>query len=67
VFPLTTVQTRIIHLIRNSLAFVSWKDRKLIMPKSESDLPGGNGRGPAPPSSTISRPNGERYPAIGQA
>ena len=31
-FPLTTVQTCIIHLIRNSLAFVSWKDRKLIMP-----------------------------------
>jgi putative transposase len=26
------VQTCIIHLIRNSLAFVSWKDRKLIMP-----------------------------------
>jgi putative transposase len=32
VFPLTTVQTCIIHLIRNSLAFVSWKDRKRIMP-----------------------------------
>src|SRR5690348_14177453 len=32
VFPLTTVQTCIIHLIRNSLAFVSWKDRKLIIP-----------------------------------
>jgi putative transposase len=32
VFPLTTVQTCIIHLIRNSLAFVSWKDRRLIMP-----------------------------------
>src|ERR1700730_1567174 len=32
IFPLTTVQTCIIHLIRNSLAFVSWKDRKLIMP-----------------------------------
>ena len=32
VFPVTTVQTCIIHLIRNSLAFVLWKDRKLIMP-----------------------------------
>ena len=31
-FPDTTVQTCIIHLIRNSLAFVSWKDRKQIMP-----------------------------------
>src|SRR5205085_3021302 len=28
VFPQTTVQTCIVHLIRNSLAFVSWKDRK---------------------------------------
>lgn len=32
VFPQTTVQTCIVHLIRNSLAFVSWKDRKRIMP-----------------------------------
>ncbi len=32
VFPETTVQTCIVHLIRSSLAFVSWKDRKRIMP-----------------------------------
>jgi putative transposase len=32
VFPQTVVQTCIVHLIRNSLAFVSWKDRKAIMP-----------------------------------
>src|ERR1051325_7690500 len=31
-FPQTTVQTCIVHLIRNSLAFVSWKDRKAILP-----------------------------------
>lgn len=31
-FPKTLVQTCIVHLIRNSLAFVSWKDRKAIMP-----------------------------------
>lgn len=29
-FPLTTVQTCIVHLIRNSLEFVSWKDRKAV-------------------------------------
>ena len=29
-FPQTTVQTCIVHLIRNSLAFASWKDRKKI-------------------------------------
>ena len=32
VFSQTTVQTCIVHLIRNSMAFVSWKDRKQIMP-----------------------------------
>ena len=26
------MQTCIVHLIRNSLAFVSWKDRKTILP-----------------------------------
>ena len=31
-FPQTTVQICIVHLIRNSLAFVSWKDRKAILP-----------------------------------
>ncbi len=32
VFPQTVVQTCIVHLIRNRLAFVSWKDRKAILP-----------------------------------
>jgi putative transposase len=31
VFPETLVQTCIVHLIRNSLAFVSWKDRKKLV------------------------------------
>ncbi len=31
VFPETTVQTRIVHLIRNSLSFCSWKDRKAVV------------------------------------
>lgn len=30
VFPKAQVQTCIVHLIRHSLAFVSWKDRKLV-------------------------------------
>lgn len=30
VFPETIVQTCIVHLIRNSMSFASWKDRKLI-------------------------------------
>ena len=32
VFPRTAVQTCIVHLIRNSMAFVAWKDRKRVMP-----------------------------------
>ena len=31
VYPGTLVQTCIVHLIRNSLAFVSWKDRKSVV------------------------------------
>ena len=32
VFPRTIVQTCIVHLIRHSLRFVSWQDRKQLMP-----------------------------------
>ena len=32
VFPDTVVQTCIVHLIRHSLRFVSWKDRKPVVP-----------------------------------
>ena len=32
VFPQTVVQTCIVHLIRHSLSFVNWKDRKAVMP-----------------------------------
>ena len=31
-FPQTVVQTCIVHLIRHSLEFVSWKDRKPVVP-----------------------------------
>ena len=30
VFPATTLQSCIVHLIRNSLDFASWKDRKAL-------------------------------------
>jgi putative transposase len=32
VFPKTIVQTCIVHLVRSSTRFVSWKDRKALMP-----------------------------------
>src|SRR6201989_405523 len=36
VFPQTLVQTCIVHLIRNSLSFVTWKDRKAILPSIQA-------------------------------
>src|SRR3546814_18469070 len=30
VFPATTLQTCIVHLIRNSLGYAGWKDRKAL-------------------------------------
>src|SRR3974390_625275 len=36
VYPETIVQTCIVHLIRNSLAFVTWKDRKAILPSIQA-------------------------------
>jgi putative transposase len=32
VFPETQVQTCIVHLVRHSLSFVTWKDRRTVMP-----------------------------------
>ncbi|MDE5458835.1 hypothetical protein GWE18_40125 [Bradyrhizobium sp. CSA112] len=39
VFPKTMVHTCIVHLICNSLSFVSWKDRKAILPSIKVTLP----------------------------
>ena len=39
VFPRHQVQTCIVHLIRHSLEFVSWKDRKAVAGELKDDLP----------------------------
>src|ERR1700750_440082 len=67
VFPLTTVQTCIIHLIRNSLAFVSWKDRKLIMPDLKAIYRAETAETAAAELEAFEAQWGKRYPAIGQA
>jgi putative transposase len=67
VFPLTTVQTCIIHLIRNSLAFVSWKDRKLIMPDLKAIYRAETAEAAAAELDAFEAEWGKRYPAIGQA
>jgi putative transposase len=66
VFPLTTVQICIIHLIRNSLAFVSWKDRKLIMPDLKVIYWAETAEAAAA-LDAFEAEWGKRYPAIGQA
>src|SRR6201988_2070891 len=67
VFPLTTVQTCIIHLIRNSLAFVSWKDRKLIMPDLKAIYRAETAKTAAAELEAFEAQWGKRSPAIGQA
>jgi transposase-like protein len=40
-YPATNLQTCIVHLIRNSLDYASWKDRKALavaIKRSSSDL-----------------------------
>ena len=66
-FPLTTVQTCIVHLIRNSLAFVSWKDRKLILPDRKAIYRAETAEAAAAELEAFDAPWGKRYPAIGQA
>ena len=39
VFPATTLQTCIVHLIRNSLAFGTWKERKPIAAAFDQSIP----------------------------
>ena len=65
VFPQAQVQTCIVHLIRNSLDFVSWKDRKAVAAAlkeiyraTDAD---GRRRGPG---RLREGPWGRKYPAI---
>jgi len=67
VFPLTTVQTCIIHLIRHSLAFVSWKDRKLIMPDLKAIYRAPTAEAALAELDGFEAKWDKRYPAIGQA
>jgi putative transposase len=66
VFPETIVQTCIIHLIRNSLAFVSWKDRKAILPDLKAIYRAENAEAAKDRLGDFEGRWGVRYPAIGQ-
>jgi len=66
VFPQTVVQTCIVHLIRNSLAFVSWKDRKAILPAIKAIYRAENADTALLRLKEFEAAWGKRYPAIGQ-
>jgi len=67
VFPQTLVQTCIVHLIRNSLAFVTWKDRKTIMPWIKAIYQAENADMALVRLDGFEAEWGKRYPAIGAA
>jgi putative transposase len=66
VFPQTVVQTCIVHLIRNSLAFVAWKDRKAILPAIKAIYRAENADMALLRLEEFEAAWGKRYPAIGQ-
>jgi len=65
VFPQTTVQTCIVHLLRHSLDFATWKDRKHIAAelKAVYRAPSAEAAGQALEAFAAS-PWGRKYPAI---
>src|ERR1700757_1272370 len=67
VFPQTTVQTCIVHLIRNSLGFVSWKDRKALPPALKAIYRAESADMALVRLEEFEAEWGKRYPAIGQA
>ena len=64
VFPRTTVQTCIVHLIPNSLAFVSWKDRKKVMPDLKAVYRAESAEAAAARLDEFEARWGQRYPAV---
>lgn len=66
-FPETIVQTCIVHLIRNSLAFVSWKDRKQIMPDLKAIYRAESAEAAFDRLADFEAAWGARYPAIGES
>src|ERR687893_90229 len=68
VFPQATVQTCIVHLLRHSLGFVSWKDRKLVAAALKEIYRAVDAKaGEAALGVFEESPWGRKYPAIGQS
>lgn len=68
VFPEAVVQTCIVHLLRNSMAFVSWKDRKGLASALKEIYRAASADAAEQALTTFEAgPWGLRYPAIGQS
>ena len=68
VFPETIVQTCIVHLLRNSMAFVSWKDRKSLAAALKAIYRAVDADTAEKALTAFEAgPWGQRYPAIGQS
>lgn len=65
VFPATTLQTCIVHLIRNSLDYASWRDRKLLAAALKPIYTATTADHAAQALDDFERgPWGERYPTV---
>lgn len=67
VFPQAIVQTCIVHLIRHSLSFVSWKDRKPLVPALRAIYRSETADLALQRLAAFEESWGKKYPAIGQA
>ena len=68
VFPETLVQTCIVHLLRHSLDFVSWKDRKAVAAALKDIYRAIDAQaGEKALAAFETSPWGRKYPAIGQS
>jgi putative transposase len=65
VFPATTLQTCIVHLIRNSLDYASWKDRKALAAALKPIYTAANAEAAQAELDTFEQgPWGQRFPTV---
>lgn len=67
VFPETTVQTCIVHLLRNSLKFVGWKQRKAVATDLKEIYRAPNAETAMERLGEFEKIWGEKYPVIGRS
>jgi putative transposase len=66
-FPRSTVQTCIVHMIRNSVRFVAWADRKLVVNALKPIYSADTETAAEAALTAFERGLGQRYPMIGKS